>query len=214
MLSPFRECFFDQIYFKHLPAHVLAQDRPVVVDVGANVGFFSLFMFYRYPNATVHSFEPMPFNFQTLNKYRAAYPSFDWHIHQQAVSDADTPITLHATYLDAFTTMATVFDVPGDSQQIEVEATSLSDAMSKNAIKRIDVLKLDCEGAEYRILYALPPELLKKIGMLIIETHQGTQADENTRALASYLEQHGFALHFLAEEKSGYIWAWTPDDKA
>ena len=211
MLSPFRECFFDQIYLKHIPRDGLALDRPVIVDIGANAGFFSLFMFSQYPNATVYSFEPMPFNFQALTEYHTAYPSFDWHIHQQAVSNSNEPVTLHATYLDAFTTMATVFDVPGNSQQIEVEATSLSDIILENAINRIDILKLDCEGAEYSILYALPPEILKKIGVLMIETHQGTQGNENTLALKSYLEQHGFALHFLAEEKSGYIWAWMPD---
>lgn len=211
MLSPFRECFFDQIYLKHLPREVLALDRPVIVDIGANAGFFSLFMFSRYRNVTVYSFEPMPFNFQVLNEYHAAYPSFDWHIHQQAVSNSKEPIILHATYLDAFTTMATVFDAPGNRQQIEVEATSLSDIISENAINRIDILKLDCEGAEYSILYALPPELLKKVRTLMIETHQGSGNDENLDALTSFLEQHGFALHVLAEEKSGYIWAWMPE---
>ncbi len=135
MLSPFRECFFDQIYLKHLPPKVLAQDRPVIVDIGANAGFFSLFMFSQYPDATIYSFEPMPFNFQVLAGYQATYPSFNWHVHQQAVNQSNETITLHATYLDAFTTMASVFDSTGRTQQIEVAAISLADLVSGNAIR-------------------------------------------------------------------------------
>ena len=43
MLSTFRECFFDQIYIKELPPSALKNDKPVIVDIGANAGFFSLF---------------------------------------------------------------------------------------------------------------------------------------------------------------------------
>ena len=205
MLSPFRECFFDQVYLKRFPREVLALSQPVIVDIGANAGFFSLFMFSRYPKASIYAYEPMPFNYQALADYQTTYPSLNWHIHQQAVSHSDEAITLHATYLDAFTTMATVFEAPGDRQQIEVEATTLSDIMSEHALSHIDILKLDCEGAEYGILYALPKEKLRNIRAMMIETHQGSQTNENTRALTSYLEQNGFSLHYLAEEYTGYI---------
>lgn len=210
MLSAFRECFLDQIYIKHFPKNILDIERPTIVDIGANAGFFSLFMFYLYPKAKVYSFEPMPFNFQVLNKYKSNYPNFDWTLDEKAVSDTNQTITLHASKLDAYTTLASVFDKPTNDKEIEVESLSLQQVITNYNIKRIDILKLDCEGSEYSILYALPKETLKNIKTLMIETHQGSQPDESTGALKLYLEKHGFSLHYLDEGKSGYIWAWRP----
>ena len=210
MLSPFRECFFDHIYLKHLPDEALNFRNPTIVDIGANVGFYSLFMFSRYPQASIYSFEPMPFNFSTLQDYQKTYPSFDWHIDSRAVSASDQAITLHASKLDAFTTMASVFDASYNTERIEVEAITLPQILSTYRIEHIDILKLDCEGSEYAIVYTLPEELLKKVSVMMIETHQGAQAEESTDAMVAYLRKHGFALNYLHEGKSGYIWAWRP----
>lgn len=208
MLSAFRECFFDQIYLKYFPAPVLDLSAPVVVDIGANAGFFSLFMFYRYPNARVYSFEPMPFNYQLLKGYQTTYSSFDWHTDARAVSDTNQSIALHASKLDGYTTMASVFDSAGDAQRIEVESVTLPQIKEAYGLDRIDVLKLDCEGSEYSILYSLPPKLLTSVKVLVIETHQGSRPQENLPALKAYLEQNGFLLRYLDEGKSGYLWAW------
>ncbi len=52
MLGPFRENFLDDIYFKHIPKEIFNKNQhPVIVDIGANVGFFSLAAFSKYPKA-------------------------------------------------------------------------------------------------------------------------------------------------------------------
>ena len=208
MLSAFRECFFDQIYFKHLPEPLLKMESPTVVDIGANIGFFSLFVFYKYPKATSYAFEPMPFNFQLLESYKNTYPGFKWHIYHRAVSNNSNPITLHASNLDGYTTKATVFEQSASTVAIEVEAITLPQVLEERAIGSIDILKLDCEGAEYSILYSLPPEILNNVRVLLIETHQGSKSEETNEALRQYLQEHGFQLQYLEEGDSGYIWAW------
>ncbi|WKN41940.1 FkbM family methyltransferase [Tunicatimonas pelagia] len=194
MLSAFRECFFDQIYFKNIPEHLLTLKNPTIVDIGANVGYFSLFMFYKFPEAISYAFEPMSFNFQMLEKYKETYPTFNWHIEPQAISDNNIPITLHTSKLDGSTTMASIFSQPGNGQQIQVQSTTLPQFLEKNSINYINLLKLYCQGAEYAILYSLPQEVLDKICIVLIKTHRGTKQKETNQALRNYLQAKQYQL--------------------
>ncbi|MGB3780191.1 MAG: FkbM family methyltransferase [Tunicatimonas sp.] len=208
MLPAFKESFFDDIYFRQLPPYTIDKSNPVVVDIGANVGFFSLYMFSRFPRARVFAFEPMPYNYRQLQHYRETYPQFELHAINQAVSDTTEPLALHTTKTDGYTTMASVFTDPRNQETLSVEATTLPTVVEHYELPQIDFLKLDCEGSEYAILYGLPTEQLRKIRAMCVETHRGQQASENTLALCDYLRENEFALTYLDQGKSGYIWAW------
>ena len=208
MLPAFKESFFDDIYFRRLPPYTINKSNPVVIDIGANAGFFSLYMLSRFPRARVFAFEPMPFNFGQLQRYRASYPRFEWHVINQAVSDTTEPLVLHTTKTDGYTTMASVFADPRNQESLSVETTTLDEVMRAHQLLEIDFLKLDCEGSEYAILYGLPAERLRKIRAMCVETHRGAKPDENTLALCDYLRGQQFSLDYLDQGKSGYIWAW------
>jgi hypothetical protein len=60
-------------------------------------------------------------------------------------------------------------------------------------LESCDLLKLDCEGAEYGILFNAPPELLQKIQRIVLEFHE--QVTEYTRAdLVRFLQVQGFEV--------------------
>ncbi len=208
MLPAFKESFFDDIYFRQLPPYTIGRSNPVVVDIGANVGYFSLYVFSRFPRARVFAFEPMPFNYDQLQRYRETYPQFELHAINQAVSDTTEPLLLHTTKTDGYTTMASVFDDPRNQETLSVPAITLPEVIKHYELPQIDFMKLDCEGSEYAILYGLPPEQLRKVKAMCIETHRGQQPNENTLALGDYLREQQFALTYLDQGKSGYIWAW------
>ena len=83
MLPPFKESFFDGVYLRHFSREQLEKPEPVVVDIGGNVGFFSLFIFSKFPRAKVFTYEPMPFNFEQLKMYNQTYSKFDWTIENK-----------------------------------------------------------------------------------------------------------------------------------
>lgn len=59
----YREIFLDQVYLKH---GIVLQDGDCVIDIGANIGLFTLFVQQQCPNGTVYAFEPAPHAFDKL----------------------------------------------------------------------------------------------------------------------------------------------------
>jgi FkbM family methyltransferase len=90
-----------------------------------------------------------------------------------------------------------------DANQYEVvESISLKDVFTEHRIERINFLKLDCEGAEYDILYNLPLEYYTKIDRISMEYH----GDKNevvrrsqANALVAHLIKAGFRIDAYVE---------------
>ena len=208
ILSSFRECFFDEIYIRHFPKNLLDKKNMVVLDIGANAGYFSLFAHSSFNSPSIYAFEPMPYAYKVLNQYRDTYKEMNLHTYQEAVSNENGKLVLNSDTIDGYTTEASIFADDNKKHQFEVKAVNLQTFMQDEKLEAIDLLKLDCEGSEYAILYDLPKEILGKISLLCIETHKGNNANENIESLAEYLLSNQFELVTLSEGYTGYIWAW------
>jgi len=205
LLHTYKESFFDQAYFRGFPAAL--RDAPVrtAVDVGANVGYFSLFLLSRFPDARVWAYEPMPANFELLDAYRHEHNDLELFPIQKAVTaPGQQTLTLHYDRSDSFTTSASIYSDPDQPQALRVKATSLDEIMETQQLDSLDFLKLDCEGSEYQLLYQARDEALRRIGRLAIETHPGPTPRETSSALAGFLQEKGFELHCEGD----LIWAW------
>ncbi len=66
----YQEIFEAQTYMRH---GIRLGEHACVVDVGANIGLFSLFVGLHYPGATIYAFEPIPDVFDTLRLNMALY---------------------------------------------------------------------------------------------------------------------------------------------
>jgi FkbM family methyltransferase len=69
----------------------------------------------------------------------------------------------------------------------------LSDIMRRNGHQRIDLLKLDIEGAEFEVIDTILEDKLP-IGILCVEFHAGNGDLDPTRAAVKKLEDHGYAV--------------------
>ncbi len=205
LMQTYKECFFDETYFKGLPKNILKSPIQTVVDIGANVGYFSLFIFNHSPDAKVFAYEPMAINFKLLSQYKNENELLDFTVVNKAVSNSGQgSITLNYDGTDSFTTDASIFEPDSKSDSIVVETTSLQNIINDNKLQKIDFLKLDCEGSEYDILYDAPNSVLDKISIVSIETHNGNAENENREALISYLKKKGFVIKF----KNDIVWGW------
>jgi hypothetical protein len=64
---------------------------------------------------------------------------------------------------------------------------------------------MDCEGAEYDILYNCPPDYLQRIDQIAMEVHNGEKENQNIEALEAFLRKQGFSTR---RRPVGMLWAW------
>jgi len=182
------------------------RDRPVIIDIGANAGFFTLFAAYRFPGATIFSYEPIGRNYRQLKRNADLNRSFRILCFQKAVYGYCGDVTLSFDPGDSFTTSASVFsNLDAKLKTVQVPCDSLTDIFDEHRIERCSLLKLDCEGAEFEILYNCPVDYLYRIDQMAIEVHGGTTANQNMASLKNYLS----SVDFKTRQYAGHmLWAW------
>lgn len=179
-------------------------NNSVIIDIGANIGVFSIFSADK--SNTVYSYEPMPGNFRVLeeniklNKLENRIFAFNLGI---AAKQEKRKLYLGKSPFHSFLPTerspfnALYSDSQGEREQsfLEVNCISLRDIFDENKISECDILKMDCEGAEYEILYNLPGSYFKRIKEIRMEYHNHLdQHKNNGEYLKSFLENRGFSV--------------------
>lgn len=163
----------------------------LVIDCGANLGAVTLFAAAR--GAEVHAFEPNPDAFAILSRRTSGMAGV--HLHPQAVLDAPglLPLYLHLNYArnpERFSSGSSLLAEKrnvDEGQAVEVPVIDLA-AFIAGLGRPVTLLKLDIEGAEYKVLNALIDRgVMGQIGKVFVETHAGsipalTEADAALRA--------------------------------
>jgi FkbM family methyltransferase len=190
-----REVIIDQAYN---PAGFEIDETDTVVDVGANIGAFSLWAAQRAREGRIVSIEPVASNFRLLcrnlaiNRLRHVSP-----LRAAVVGTDDRTTTV---YLSPHGSghHSTVRQLAGDEPSGQcVEAVRLEGLFQTFAICFCDFLKLDCEGAEFEILQTLPPEVAARIGKMAIEYHTRSARAKRPQAdaLVDRIVSLGFEIH-------------------
>lgn len=206
ILPTFKEIYMENIYQIEFIKKHIQSSSPVMVDIGANAGYASTFFFSHFPKARIISFEPLPTNFELLSKNQRQNTFLNWQIIPKAVGKNNGKISLFFQKSKGLTPVSSIYaDFDSNNQDcIEVEMVSLSQIFQDFELSKIDLLKLDCEGAEYEILYHTPQEYLNRISCIVMETHQRANENENQKSLEKFLQSISFQTKTLKE----MLWAW------
>jgi hypothetical protein len=87
---------------------------------------------------------------------------------------------------------------------LSVSALSLADAFAMLEIETCDLLKLDCEGAEYSILFDTPRTVLELIQRIVMEYHDNV-VQYTHRDLARFLDEQGFEVETFQNPVHSYL---------
>ena len=116
------------------------RDGDCVVDVGANIGYFSLLCAGYVGNGEVHSFEPSSITFEYLKKVASRMKKIKpWHL---AVSNISGMVRFRDELMSDRSHIADSQDERG----YPVQCCSIDDWVAKNQIARIDFIKIDAEA--------------------------------------------------------------------
>ncbi len=172
----------------------------VFFDVGANVGTYTRSALKEARRATcrlqIHAFEPSQYNSDILNSSFADLPNV--HVTRAAVADqpgtailySEAPGSTQASLINRTTVQAQA------REEIEVPVIRLDDYMAAHRIDRVNVLKLDVEGAELPALRGLGEKLKPETVQLIQFEYGGTAIDAGVTLKDFYdlLSPRGYVL--------------------
>jgi FkbM family methyltransferase len=172
-------------------ASVHLQDGWTVLDIGAALGDFTVHAARQCPHGTVYAYEPFPASFALLEQNVRLNQLANVRLFALAVGGLPTGrLVLHTTgAAGQHSTAITTTTAP----TLEVPSLSLDEIFRTQALPRCDYLKIDCEGAEYEILFAASATTLQKIHHLCLEYHNGITVHTGAE-LAQYLEARGFRV--------------------
>lgn len=162
-----------------------------VIDVGANIGAFALLAATTGARRVI-AYEPVSTTCEQLQTNVALNGLTDRiTVHNAGVAarreERTIAISRHGS------PFATLYSAGGPHETIS--CVSLDDAFAENDVGHCDILKLDCEGAEFEILYEASDQVLRRITRIYLEFHERPGGDElSGAALVQFLAKHGFAL--------------------
>ncbi len=136
----------------------------IIIDAGANIGLTSLFFSNKYPGAKIIAIEPEKDNFKFLVKNCSTLKNII-PINKAVWSDNNPVHFKKSQSKDSH------FISNEDNDADLVETITIPDILSNYRIDRIDILKLDIEGAEKEIFSKNVDLWLPKVKCLIIELH-------------------------------------------
>lgn len=136
--------------------------QSTVLDLGGHKGEFSSILIGQY-GCQCHVVEAMPELFHALPKH----PKF--HAYHYAASDVDGTMTFHIASNPESNSLILQSDEHHTS--IEVPTISIPSFLTKHNIEKIDLLKMDIEGAEIGVFKGMNDELLKSIKQITVEFH-------------------------------------------
>lgn len=144
----------------------------IVVDIGANIGAFCVYA-KLYGAKRVIAFEPNKESFEILQK----------NITENGFEDSVTALNIAVSSEDDQRVYIPIASDPNnitsrqveneDSGFTEVKTIKLATILDRYRIEQLDLLKVDCEGAEYEIIDACDRDTFNRIKRLRFEYHRG-----------------------------------------
>lgn len=165
-VSTIYKIFGENIYGRSVK-HI-SSTAPVIVDIGANIGAFALQARQIFPHAIVVAIEPAK---KTCDMLAESVSLNDAHIivEEAAVAgSAGTRVLFHADTNNKHS----LLDEVGDHGGEPVRCITLDSLIDQYGT--IDLLKLNCEGAELEICAA--SEKLAQVELIAVECHRGNTA--------------------------------------
>jgi FkbM family methyltransferase len=181
MIAEFIEIILDDCYQLESWKKDLSSD-PVILDIGGNVGLFSLAARQAFPQAVIHTYEPNPALEPYLN-HQAQVANF--HYFMQALGSQPGKVKLKLSETGASGNTVSLIDESGD-----IPCLALITAV-ENMGGKIDLAKIDCEGAEWDLFKAAT--VWDKVQNIAMEYHLYRKG-QTLEKLQAMIQSLGFKI--------------------
>lgn len=169
----FDQVFIDRQYAAPVPAAFRrwVDDPKIIVDAGANVGYSAIYFAETYPQARILAIEPDHENARTLRENTRNYPNIEVLEAGLASQSKDLILVNEGAAAFSFQFREGVEGRSETGRARTVPGVSVDALLRDFKVERIDILKVDVEGAEREIFSGDCGKWIDRVGMFIIEFH-------------------------------------------
>lgn len=216
------EYMYDEIFRQDCYGGVDLPERPLVVDVGGNVGMFVLYVKDTRPEAEVLSFEPMPASREIFAQNMTLHGIDNVALHPYALgrqAESNVTFSFYPLLPANSTRHPEIKELPKEqlaakadrkiveqyyhAEKVTADVERLSAFIP--AGRTIDLLKIDVEGAETDVLLGVDEEQWPRIRQVVVEV---VDMDGRLSAVCDVLRGAGYAVDAsrapLTEEEDRY----------
>ncbi|CAN5424680.1 hypothetical protein BH11BAC5_BH11BAC5_35070 [soil metagenome] len=176
LVNGLKEIFIEEMYRQELKAN------PYIIDCGANIGLSIIYMKQQYPYAEIVAFEPDETNFQLLSKNVNSFGYGNVNLCKEAIWIDNTTLRFSSQG-----TMTSKIEMGAGAGTIEVKAIRLRDLLNRE----VDFLKIDIEGAEYKVLCDIADKLFL-VKNMFLEYHGTFAQNKELTAVFKMISDAGF----------------------
>lgn len=165
----------------------------LVIDIGGHTGAWAIYLAKKFPFIKIYSFEPVPDNFRLFKKNIRVNKVKNIKVFNLAVTGCGQDLEINYSFLATSLASAALANshLPEETTCL-VKSITLDDIFEKNGLKKCKLLKIDCEGTEYEILFNT--KYLGRIEYLSGEFH-----------INQKLEAQGYSIKKLASHCQKFI---------
>ncbi|GAB1446018.1 hypothetical protein MASR2M41_17670 [Flammeovirgaceae bacterium] len=162
----------------------LVKTNSVCLDIGSNIGYVGIMMANMAPEGLVVGFEPDPTNFKRLKENLSYNELSNVHVHNFGLGEQSTQKNMFINPINRGGNCI----IEGQSG-VEVAIMRLDDFLTREPLPRVDLVKIDVEGYELKVLRGGRQILTTYFPILFIEINDGN--------LKRYGDTAGELLQFL-----------------
>jgi len=166
------------------------KENDTVIDIGAHIGIFTTYAAKLAKQGKVYSFEPCPENFILLEKNRKLnhlknVKLFKYGIYKRK---GKAKLFIDEKHNDSHSLYKEF------QRFVLIKCITLKDIFDTNKITFCNFLKLDCEGAEYDILFNTPGTYFDKIDKIVLEYHDSIYKKKRWYHIVNFLTEKRFKV--------------------
>jgi len=172
----------------------LARDAGAFLDVGANIGFYSLVVATSRPAVEVIAFEPNPKNFELLRQNVRANPLPQVRCEPLALSDAEGTAALYLSASDMSAFLESDFGAK-PTATVRVDTTTVDDYLARHPVATGLIVKVDVEGHEEsffrgarRAVASLKPDVITEVTF------------DHSAETVSFLQDTGYRFYQITDQ--------------
>jgi FkbM family methyltransferase len=183
----------------------------VILDVGANVGFFTLYAARQAPAARIIAVEPFPETCRRLrellvhNAINQRVTVLNYAVAlERGSAEMDSAEGIPSVYRRIQSEAAASLNLNPGHRRIDATSANpgvpilkrtLADVMEAARVEEVDLMKMNIHGSEYEVLIGTPPSVIRRIRKIAVQYHEGPVSSGMVKErLFTHLGELGFRL--------------------